>query len=381
MAGLYIHIPFCRQACHYCDFHFSTQLGNMEAMVLAMEKEMDLRLEKADARPTLETIYFGGGTPSVLPQPLLSRLFRKLEKSFDLSHCTEITLEANPDDGGKEQIRFWKSLGINRLSIGIQSLNEERLRWMNRLHDAQTAIRMVKTAQDMELDNLSLDLMYQFPDSTISELQSDLEAITGLEPRHISAYGLTIEEKTVFGHRKAKGLLQPLEDEWAANQFSLVRETLQSKGFIQYEISNFGQEGFFSQHNSSYWFQKPFWGIGPGAHGFDGKDRYANISNNPLYIKSLLENGKLAETREILSMESLANEIILTRLRTMWGLNLEELKEKTGFDLGSLKKELLEEWQKKQLMIREKLEIIQLSPPGQLLADYLAMQLMVEEEN
>lgn len=378
MAGLYIHIPFCRQACHYCDFHFSTQLANMPLMMEAMEMEIRLRL--GDKRPALETIYFGGGTPSLLPDALLTRLFRFLEKSFEIEANAEITLEANPDDGDKKKIGQWKSLGINRLSVGIQTLDNDRLRWMNRLHDATMAIRIVKTAQDMGMDNLSLDLMYQFPDSKSVHLQNDLEQFIALEPRHISAYGLTIEEKTVLGHRLKKGQMAPLPDEKAAKQFEIVIASLAAAGYEQYEISNFAQAGFHSRHNSNYWFQVPFWGIGPGAHGFIEGERYANKPSNPLYIKNLLENKTFFETRETLSSADLANEMILTRLRTKWGLPLQEVKDKTGFHLEDIHQKKWQEWEQLGLFHRTENQVIILTQKGKLLADHLALQLMVEED-
>lgn len=340
---------------------------------------MEIKLRMGDKRPHLETIYFGGGTPSLLPEAFLSRLFRFLEKSFEIGANAEITLEANPDDGEKKKLQHWKALGINRLSVGIQTLDDVRLRWLNRLHDASMAIRMVKTAQDMGLENLSLDLMYQFPGSNYGHLQNDIQQFIALEPRHISAYGLTIEEKTVFGHKTKKGLISPLPDEPAAQQFEMVIASLASAGYEQYEISNFAPPGFHSRHNSNYWFQVPFWGIGPGAHGFIGGERYANKSSNPLYIKSLLENNSLYEIRETLSPADLANEMILTRLRTKWGLPLHEVKKKTGFDLEDIHHKKWKEWEIQGFIQRTENQVIFLTSKGKLLADHLALQLMVED--
>jgi oxygen-independent coproporphyrinogen-3 oxidase len=378
MPGLYFHIPYCRQACHYCDFHFSTSLQTMESMVEAMDREMQIRLREFVEKPVLKTLYFGGGTPSILPQALLSRLFKSIESRFDLGSCEEISFEVNPDDCSKENLRFWKSVGINRLSIGLQSSHNNRLSWMNRIHSAELGIRAVKTAQDLGLDNISLDLMYNFPESTLTELNEDIRAILSLEPRHISAYGLTLEPKTVFGTQMKKGLLHPLTEELASEQFLCVIQALQQAGFEHYEISNFARPGYYSRHNSNYWFQVPYLGIGPGAHGFDGKARYFNLPNNPGYIKSLLQEGKLAENREILTAENRANEMIMTRLRTSWGLNLAELLDKTGYDLIRSKAELLKAWQKQGLITNEN-GLIKLMPEGKLVADHLAMELMVSE--
>lgn len=349
----------------------------MENMVEAMKLEMAIRIRDRVGRPVLKTLYFGGGTPSILPQNLLVRLFTFIESKFDLGPCEEITFEVNPDDCSKENLRFWKSVGINRLSIGLQSSHNHRLKWMNRVHSAEMGMRAVKTAQDLGLDNISLDLMYNFPESTMVELNDDISAILSLEPRHISAYGLTLEPKTVFGSQLKKGLLIPLPEESASEQFSMVSQSLQEAGFEHYEISNFAQPGYHSRHNSHYWFQVPYLGIGPGAHGFEGNVRYSNLPNNPGYIKSLVEKNQLAETQEFLSPSNQANEMILTRLRTTWGLNLTELLEKTGFDLNRQKVDLLKLWQQQKLISNEN-GLIRLLPEGKLLADHLAMELMVE---
>lgn len=347
-------------------------------MVKAMEAEMRLRLRDQLQRPELNTLYFGGGTPSILPQSLMGKLFGIVESQFDLGTCQERTMEVNPDDCSKENLKFWKDLGINRLSIGLQSSHNSRLKWMNRIHSAEMGIRAVKTAQDLGLDNVSLDLMYNFPESTLEELAEDIQAILSLEPRHISAYGLTLEPKTVFGTQLRKGQLTPLPEESASEQFLYVSRSLQEAGYEHYEISNFAQTGYHSRHNSNYWFQVPYFGIGPGAHGFDGESRYFNHPNNHGYINTLLEENQLAETREILTRENRANEMILTRLRTSWGLNLNELKEKTGFNLEIEKGEFLKNWQRKNLISIENGRI-RLLPDGKLVADHLAMELMVEE--
>lgn len=346
-------------------------------MVEAMELEMDLRTAEFLDKPKLGTLYFGGGTPSILPQKLLGRIFNRIEARFDLGNCKEITLEANPDDTTVDNLRFWKSLGINRLSIGLQSFNDQRLIWMNRNHTSQMGIQAVKTAQDFGIDNLTLDLLYNLPNSTMDELNSDLRQLLSLEPRHISAYGLTVEPKTFFENQVKKGLLLPLPEESASQQYHLVSETLQQAGFDHYEVSNFGQPGFHSQHNTNYWFQVPYFGIGPGAHGYDGNIRYSNLANNPGYIRQLLQNKKLAETQEILSPENRANEMILIRLRTQWGLNLDELKAKTGYDLAKDKKYILEQWQREKL-IKIESNVLLLNPSGKVLADHLALELMLE---
>lgn len=375
MSGLYLHIPFCQKACHYCDFHFSTTLGQMEAMVNAMCREMEMRVEGRN-RPQMSTVYFGGGTPSILPEKLLNKLFEAIHRHYEVDPGAEVTLEANPDDMSDSMISAWNQLGISRLSIGLQSSHNERLTWMNRIHSAEEGRHAVQQAQDAGIENISLDLMYNFPGSTIQELEEDIHSMLSLSPKHISAYGLTIEPQTVFGKRFKKGELQPLPEESAVQQFQYVRKRLAESGFEGYEISNFGQPGFFAVHNTNYWFQKPYDAIGPGAHGFDGMQRTENLPNNALYIKSILEKGELYQKVEILSDVDRANEHILTRLRTKWGLDLDELSGISGIVLDQIRQEELNAFEKEALIYRQN-QFVFLTEEGKLLADRIAMELMV----
>ncbi len=343
-------------------------------MVDAMCLEMEIR----NREPLLlKTIYFGGGTPSVLPGNLLEKLMDRIQRLFGTSDLKEITLEANPDDIHADNLKVWKSLGINRLSIGLQTFDNLKLRWMNRIHSSEQGMKSVKKARDAGFENISLDLMYQLPDSGATQLKADIKQITGLNPQHISAYGLTLEPDTVFGRWHEKGRIRPLPDEKAAEQFQFLVAELEERGYFQYEISNFSAPGFEAVHNTAYWFQSPYMGIGPGAHGFDGnRTRYENLPNNALYSKKLLEEGLLCQTEELLSPEDQINEAILTRLRTKWGLNLNEWAMKTRFDLKSLKASELESLQDQGLLVLEQ-DTILLSHKGKLLADHIAYKLMV----
>ena len=347
----------------------------MDKMIEAMCVELEI---KSGDWPFKEfnSVYFGGGTPSILPINLLTKLFNAIYLHFTVADSAEISLEANPDDINEENIRAWKYLGVNRLSIGLQSSHNDRLAWLNRIHSVEEGSRAVQLAQKEGIDNISLDLMYNFPNSTDSELEEDIDSLLSLNPRHISAYGLTIEENTVFGKRLKKGLLSVLPEDSAVRQFQLVNQKLGSAGFEGYEISNFGLPGFFAVHNTNYWFQKPYLAIGPGAHGFDGQLRTENYPNNALYIKSLIDERKLYQKVELLSKVDQTNEQILTRLRTKWGLNLGELFQKTGYDLKVLKIVQLRDFSN-QGLIQLLDNHLFLTQEGKLLADHIAMKLMI----
>lgn len=373
MAGIYIHVPFCRQACHYCDFHFSTSLKSMDEMVKAMVTELRLKAERLESE-NVQTIYFGGGTPSLLSACQLEHILNTIWRYYRID-LREITLEANPDDISTPVIQDWKRLGINRLSIGIQSFQDEKLKWMNRVHTAAVAGDAVKEAQDSGIENISLDLIFNVPGSTEEELGKDIESLIALGPPHISAYNLTVEPQTVLGYRKKRGELVELDDEQAANQFVKVRKTLETNGYLPYEVSNFAKPGMEAVHNTNYWFQVPYIGIGPSAHGFINRTKSINLANNALYIKSLCA-GQMPETTEEFSQNDLANEMILTRLRTKWGLNLVELKAKTGINLAIENLTAIGELKNRNLISQENQTLI-LTEPGILFADRVAMELML----
>jgi oxygen-independent coproporphyrinogen-3 oxidase len=374
-SGLYLHIPFCRKACHYCDFHFSTQLDRIDQMVVAIQRELEIRSRNWPF-PKLHSVYLGGGTPSLLSGHQLEAIFATIHHHFNISSEAEITLEANPDDMNLAFLKSWKAIGINRLSIGLQTFQDERLKWMNRIHNTLQGREAVQLAREAGFKNISLDLMYQFPDSTVEDVEADLSAMLSLEPEHISAYGLTLEPKTVFGNWQAKGKLSALDEESAVEQFHLVRNRLEASGYLGYEISNFGKPGHLAVHNRAYWFQRPYLGIGPGAHGFDGDKRYENKPNNAGYLKHLLEENMLFATEEILSPESRLNERILTRLRTIWGLSLTQTRSETGLDLENLRFKEIQMFLEQGHLIKEN-NVLYLTYSGKILADHLAMELMV----
>jgi oxygen-independent coproporphyrinogen-3 oxidase len=377
MAGLYFHVPFCKQACYYCDFHFSTQTDLRGEMVQAMTKELELQKDYLEGA-ALETIYFGGGTPSMLTADELFRIMNDTSRYYTIMPGAEITVECNPDDLSRSKLLDLASLGVNRLSVGIQSFDDSVLRYFNRAHTAQESLNCVNDAREAGFENISLDLIYGIPGQSNEAWIESLRKTCELAPEHISAYALTIEEKTVFGRRHAKGMLTPLPDERVAEQFEALMLEMATAGYEHYEISNFSKPGRHSRHNASYWEQKAYLGIGPSAHSYDGRSRQHNIANNALYIKSVLA-GKVPFERETLGREMLINEYIMTRLRTAGGLDLGLLKAMHNFDLMEVHRRYVEE-----LIRMDKVHIsgnvMRLSNQGKLLADKISSDLFVIAE-
>ncbi|PAM92189.1 coproporphyrinogen III oxidase [Flavobacterium sp. IR1] len=336
MSGIYIHIPFCKQACHYCDFHFSTSMKKKDDMVLALAKEIAMRkneFEVAGINGTqnqIETIYFGGGTPSVLTNDEINFLIAEVYKNYDVIENPEITLEANPDDLSAERILELSKSPINRLSIGIQSFYEEDLKMMNRAHNSAEAKNCLTEATKY-FDNISLDLIYGIPGLTDEMWKKNIETALSFGIPHISSYALTVEPKTALKKLIDTGKIAEPQDEVASNHFMILVETLQQNGFIHYELSNFGKEGYFSKNNSAYWLGKKYIGIGPSAHSYDGEKRGWNIANNSLYLKSIQEDILPIET-ETLTLSDRYNEYIMTGLRTIWGVSLERIETEFGSD-------------------------------------------------
>jgi len=330
MSGIYIHIPFCKQACHYCDFHFSTSMKNKEAMVLALANEMQLRKNAPRLRDdeTVETIYFGGGTPSVLTNDEIQFLINAVYENYDVSENPEITLEANPDDLSDERIIELSKTPINRLSIGIQSFFEDDLKMMNRAHSSAEAKKSLETATKY-FDNISIDLIYGIPGMDNQKWKQNIETALKFGIPHISSYSLTVEPKTALKKLIQTGKIAEPKDETAEQHFQILVEILQQNGFVHYELSNFGKENYFSKNNSAYWLGKKYIGIGPSAHSYDGVSRSWNIANNSIYLKSLSEN-KLPSEKEILSKNDRYNEYIMTGLRTIWGVSLIRIENEFG---------------------------------------------------
>ena len=323
MAGAYLHIPYCRKACSYCDFHFSTSRAGLPAMVEAMCEEIVLRRDYLASRE-LHSIYFGGGTPSLLEESQLRELMAALQEIYKWKQEAEITLEANPDDISITALRAWRSVGINRLSIGLQSFNEEELRWMNRAHNARQSLDSVRLAQDEGFDNISVDLIYGSRFQDLWQWEQTLRKVTALGVPHISAYNLTIEKHTALGVARARGDEPAVDEELSSRQFEMMTDILSDAGFHHYEISNFAMPGKEAVHNSSYWRQQPYIGIGPSAHSYNGGSRQWNVKSNARYITAL-KNGEPFFEFEHLSEADRFNEYVLTRLRTSWGADINEI--------------------------------------------------------
>jgi oxygen-independent coproporphyrinogen-3 oxidase len=327
MSGIYIHIPFCKQACHYCDFHFSTSLKKKDEMVWAIAKEIAMRKNEFESE-VIETIYFGGGTPSILNVSDLKFLIDEVYKYYEVSENPEITIEANPDDLSENRIIELSNTRINRLSIGIQSFFEEDLQLMNRAHNSAEAKKCLEIATQY-FDNISVDLIYGTPGMSNERWLENIQTVLDLNIPHISSYALTVEPKTALHKFIKDGIVSQPDDAVAHEQFLILVDTLEKNKFIHYELSNFGKENYFSRNNSAYWLGKKYIGIGPSAHSYDGKNRSWNVSNNTIYLKSIAENTLLSET-ETLSETDRYNEYVMTGLRTIWGVSLAKIEAEFG---------------------------------------------------
>jgi oxygen-independent coproporphyrinogen-3 oxidase len=372
MSALYLHIPFCKQACHYCDFHFSTNFRNKKEVVDAICKEIELQ-QNYLSNKKLNSIYFGGGTPSLLNESELTQIFETISKYFSSDAQTEITLEANPDDLNIEKLQLVKRLGINRLSIGIQSFNDEHLRYMNRSHTAQEAQNCIKDARQMGFESLTIDLIYGIPSPNHASWKKDLEICVALELPHISSYCLTIEDKTAFGHWLKKGKIKAIDDDFAVEQFELLVNTLQKNKYQHYEISNFALKDSYSQHNSNYWKKGAYLGVGPSAHSYNGESRQYNIANNRQYVLKISE-GKIPCQIEVLTHKDHINEYIMTSLRTQWGCDLDFLAKEFQHQFDKEVMQEIQNLQKEGLIFIDG-KIIKLTLRGKLFADYLAAKL------
>jgi oxygen-independent coproporphyrinogen-3 oxidase len=373
MSGIYIHIPFCKQACHYCDFHFSTSMKKKEEMVQALVKEMQMRKSEFE-KEIVETIYFGGGTPSVLSDVELDFLIDAVYANFKVAENPEITLEANPDDLSDERIVELAGSRINRLSIGIQSFFENDLKMMNRAHNAEEAKKSLETATRY-FDNISIDLIYGIPGMTNEMWKQNIETALSFGIPHISSYALTVEPKTALKKLIQTGKVSEPKDEVAQEHFMILVEMLQQHGFIHYELSNFGKPDYFSKNNSAYWLGKKYIGIGPSAHSYDGISRSWNIANNPIYLKEI-EAGKLPGEVEILTSNDRYNEYIMTGLRTIWGVSLNRIQKEFGEEVLQYLQKQSEKFIADGLLAVEK-NILKTTPKGKFLADGIASDLFL----
>jgi oxygen-independent coproporphyrinogen III oxidase len=375
MAGIYIHIPFCKQACHYCDFHFSTNTRLKAPMLQAIARELLMRKEYIGSIP-VKSIYLGGGTPSLLEAAALETLLMLVAKHFSLNEIMEITLEANPDDLTFPRLQALRAIGINRLSIGVQSFQDSVLRYLNRAHDSQQAIASVHLARKAGFDNLSIDLMYAIPGVGQEIWEVNLATALRLQTEHIAAYCLTIEKNTAFGHWHARGALKAVEEEVAAEQFETLVEVLTAHHYEHYEISNFSQPGYYSQHNTNYWKQGHYLGVGPGAHSYDGTTRQHNVAHNQRYIDSL-QRGEIPCTIETLTRKDHINEYVMTSLRTQWGCDMGWLKAKYDHVLAPTKGTYIKQLIDNQLAVISGQKLL-LTRRGKLLADQITMDLFVD---
>ena len=370
MAGIYIHIPFCKQACHYCNFHFTTSLRYKDDFVKALLSEIELQKDYL-SHENIETIYFGGGTPSLLSIAELQCILNKLQKHFTISQDCEITLETNPDDISTPKLQDWKLAGINRLSIGVQSFFEEDLQWMNRAHHARQALDSLMLALPY-FNNLTVDLIYGLPGMSHEKWQQNVETVLALKIPHLSCYALTVEPKTPLDKLIKQHRAEDISPDKQAEQFLLLMQWLEAAGYEHYEISNFAKPGMRSRHNTSYWQGKKYLGLGPSAHSYNGNERQWNIANNQQYIAAMQQQKIIAE-KEILTYTQKLNEYIMTALRTMEGIDLDVLSLQFEIPADPFLKRMDKYMQSNKVVRKE--NFLQLTREGKLLADGIAADL------
>ncbi len=373
MAGIYVHVPFCRRACHYCDFHFTTNLKNSDLLVDAILKEIELRKNYLQSEK-IETIYFGGGTPSLLATTDIERILKRIHDAQSVADEIELTLEANPEDLSLEKLFELKQIGINRLSLGTQSFIDSELKWMNRMHTAEQAVESIKNAQDIGFNNISIDLIFGLPEQTEQDWELNLKTAIGLDIQHISSYSLTVEPKTVLHNRIKKGQQKTPDEHSSARFFEMNMEFLPANEFEHYEISNFAKEGFISKHNSSYWLGKKYLGLGPSAHSFNGAEREWNVRSNGAFMQKIGSGEPFSES-EKLSVKDRINEQIMIGLRTKWGVQrsvVDEIEPKAWQSILNNAKQIVDS------EIRIQSDVILLTDAGKQRADLLTAALFLE---
>lgn len=378
VAGIYIHIPFCKKACFYCDFHFSVSFSNKADIIAAIILEIKRRREFFEKEEIIDTIYFGGGTPSVLTMVEIDEILGTVYETFSVAKEPEITFECNPDDLSLDYLKMLKLVGINRLSIGLQSFNEEHLVWMNRSHTATQSLQCVTDAASVGFKDITIDLIYGVPQLEDDEWRATVIQALALPINHLSAYSLTMEENTPYNKLvQQKKYKQPDEDQSSAHYEILIEEINAAK-WEHYEVSNFCKQGNYSKHNTAYWQQKKYLGIGPSAHSFDLENRSWNVISNKEYLDLIAGNKKTFETEE-LKMHDRLNETLLTGLRAKWGVNLAELKTKYDYDIAKLYAEELGYWQSTNWAVVDG-DVLSLTDEGLLFADYIASELFYDED-
>ncbi len=375
MAGIYIHIPFCKQACHYCDFHFSTSLDNKSAFVEALKKEMNFQKNYLSGEK-ISTVYLGGGTPSILSQKELSQIFESLHEHFDIAENAEITLEANPDDLTEEKIKQLAASPVNRLSIGIQSFYDDDLRMMNRAHNSGEALDAVKFAQENGFDNISIDLIYGSPGLSDHQWRNNLQIAFALNVKHISAYCLTVEPRTALAHQVKIGQVPNVSEQHSSAQFEIMLAAMHYSDYIQYEISNFCKDGAHSKHNTNYWLKEKYLGLGPSAHSYNGASRQWNVSNNAAYIRSLSQDNDVWFEKEELTSGQQYNEYIMTSLRTIWGTDINYIASAFGEEIALYCSREVEKYVSSGNVLLEENKLF-LTDKGKLIADRIASDLFI----
>jgi oxygen-independent coproporphyrinogen III oxidase len=378
MAGIYIHFPFCKTLCSYCDFYHIISPTDYQAFIDALIKESALRREYIGSE-TVSTIYLGGGTPSVLSVKEIRAILENIKKLYSVEENCEITIEMNPDDVGKDYLLSLKDTNVNRVSLGIQSWRDADLKLLNRRHNAAQAVNALEETIKAGFQNVTIDLIYGIPGLTSQEWSSNLDFSFAFDIKHLSAYHLTIEPGTIFGKMKGKGLLTEIDEEESNAQFHLLIEKAESAGFVHYEISNFGKPGYFSVHNSNYWKQVNYIGLGPSAHSFNGYSRQWNVRDVRKYIKAVNSGSPFFE-REELDKKTRFNEYIMTSLRTMWGIDLEYVErtfDKEGYDyIVNLAGKLIDYG-----LMRPDKKTLVLTNQGKMISDNVISELMLPEEN
>ena len=374
MSGIYIHIPFCKQACYYCNFHFSTSLKYKNELIDALLQEISMQADYLKGQK-VQTIYFGGGTPSLLSADEVKRIFEQLNQYFDIASDFEMTLEANPDDLTANKIKAFRKTPINRFSIGIQSFIDKDLQFMNRSHDSKQAENCIRLAQDANFNNLTIDLIYGTPTMNDAAWQSNLDKAISFNIPHISAYCLTVEPKTALDYFVKKGKAPAVDEEQAAHQFEILIETLAKNDFLHYEISNFCRKGQESRHNSSYWKGQSYLGLGPSAHTFNGHSRQWNIANNAQYIQRIQAGQSAVAEVEQLTDNQRFNEYLMTSLRTIWGCDLVKIEEDFGLDFLTFLNKNSQKFKANDLLIEENKHLF-LTSKGKFLSDGIISDLM-----
>lgn len=375
MAGIYIHIPFCKKACYYCDFYFSTSLKRKNELIISICEEIQLR--KNEISGDIKTIYFGGGTPSILQAKEINLILNKIYRNYTVKNEVEITLEANPDDLSEEKLKQIAKTPINRLSIGVQSFFEEDLKLMNRAHNSKEAVACLKIAKNY-FNNISIDLIYGIPGLSDQRWIENLEKSISFGVPHISSYALTVEPKTVLKKQIEVGEVSPVSETDSHRHYLILLKQMKKHGFVNYEFSNFGKEGFYSQNNIAYWQGKNYLGVGPSAHSFDGKKRSWNINNNIKYIHAIQEK-KLPIEREVLTITNRYNEYLMTGLRTMWGVSISKIDLEFGKAFATYLLKQAEKPLEEGLLTIHKKDTLLITEKGKFLSDGITSNLFMVE--